>query len=213
MKKTVALLIFVFSIFTAKAEINAGYSLEWLCADAGLIAVGKLKSYEKTNSNLMMFLCTFETTEMITGSAQSPVYFIVKYMPEDSLKKYVSEKTPMLVFLKETTRPYKTKTMHTSWQTMETYNSHPAMMNLDTPPKWLIKAEGFMPMTKREDILSFCRSCLIKLGEYQILGKTVFENFLEVPYQTEAYLLLFSGSTCYLKVPDFMFPKSTEKIK
>lgn len=212
MKKTGLLLLFVFSVFSGYSEINIGNSIEWLCADAGLIATGKLKSYTKASTGNNLWLCTFETNDILKGTSASPVDFIINYIAEDSLKKYVSEQTSMLIFLKENEKPYKSNKIKTAWYMMETYNSIPAFINLVTPPQALITAFTFTTLTNRDLILSVCRLTLKKIAEYEIQGKTVFMNYLELPFQTEAFNLLYSGSSCYLTVPHFMFAESKEKL-
>lgn len=212
MKKIGLLLLFVFSVFPGYSEINIGNSVEWLCADAGLIATGKLKSYAKASSGNNLWICTFETLEIYKGSTQSPVDFTINYIPEDSLKKYVSDQTTLLVFLKESEKSYKSKKTQTSWFVMETCNSAPAMVNLLAPQQVLVSAYGFTVLSYRELIISVCRLCLKRIAEYEVQGKTVFMNYLEIPFQTPAYSLLYSGSKCYLTVPHFMFPDSKEKL-
>jgi len=195
-----------------RSEINVGNSIEWLCADAGLIATGKLKSFARANSGVHLWLCTMETMEIMKGTTESPVTFVINNISEDSLKKYVLEQTTLLVFLKETEKPFKSKKAEASWSIIDAFNSFPALVNLFTPQQVLISANTFSTLTYRDLIISFCRICLKKIAEYEIQEKSVFMNYLEVPFQTVAYNLLYSGSSCYLAVPDFMFPESKEKL-
>lgn len=212
MKKTGLLLLFVFSLFSASAEINIGNSIEWLCADAGLIATGRLKSYAKAEAGNNLWTCTIETMEILKGTTESPLEFTINNIAEDSLKKYVSEQTTLLIFLKESEKPFKNKKVKTSWYIMETINSVPALINLLKPQEGLITAQTFSVLNYRDLIISVCRLCLKKIAEYEIQGETVFMNYLEIPFKTPAYSLLYSGSACYLTVPDFMFPESKEKL-
>ncbi len=212
MKKIVLFLCFVLTFFILKAEINVGNSVEWLCADADLIAVGTLKTYTKSATDDQIFVCTFETTEMLIGTSLSPIVFAIHYISEDSLKKYEEQQINLLVFLKENKTNSKTKGSKSQWTAMETYNSLPAFVNLATPQQVLITASSFTVLSNREKIISSCRRILKEISEYQIMGKTVFKNYLQIPYQTIAFNLLYSGSSCYLNVPDFMFPDSKEKM-
>jgi hypothetical protein len=212
MKKISVLLLFLcLSFFNSQAEINIGNSVEWLCADAGMIATGIVSSYTRCTTTGNIWVCTFATVEILRGSTESPVYFTIN-LTEDSLKKYVSQKTPLLVFLKENEKPFKCKNIKASWYAMESYNSIPVLINLNSTPKILISGQGFIPLTGRETILSYTRSILMKLAGYEILGKTVFMNYLEIPVTTSVFNLLYQGSACYLTVPDFMFPDSKEKL-
>jgi len=212
MKKIVFLFACLFIIFEVKAEINIGNSIEWLCADAGLIATGKMKSYSKATSGNNLWICTFETQEIFKGTTVSPVSFTLNNINEDSLKKYVSEQTLLLVFLKENEKPYKKMKTETLWYAMETCNSVPAMINLFSPQQLLISAYSYSVLQTLEMIVSVCRMNLKKVAEYEVQGHTVFMNYLLIPYQTPAYSILYSGSSCYLAVPDFMFPDSKEKL-
>ncbi|HNW70344.1 MAG TPA: hypothetical protein PKI01_08075 [Bacteroidales bacterium] len=212
MKKTGLLLLFIFTIFSGYSEINIGNSIEWLCADAGLIATGKLKSYTKVNSDNNLWLCTFETEHLLKGPSLSPVIFTINNTTEDSLKKYVLQQTNLLVFLKESKKQIKNKNIETPWFVLESCNSMPAFVNLGSPQQVLATAFTFSVLSDSKLILSICRSCLQKIAEYEIQGKTVFMNYLETPFQTEAFNLLYSGSKCYLAVPHFMFPESKEQL-
>jgi hypothetical protein len=213
MKKVLLSSFLLLLFFTySHAEINIGNSIEWLCADAGIIASGKLKSYTKASTGNNLWLCTFETIDILKGTSASPVDFTINYIAEDSLKKYVSEQTPLFVFLKESEKPYKSKKIETSWYIMETCNSVPAFINLNTPQQTLVTAYTFSILSYSDLIVSVCRLCLKKIAEYEVQGKTVFLNYLEIPFKTPAFSLLYSGSSCYLTVPDFMFPDSKEKL-
>ncbi|HQP16887.1 MAG TPA: hypothetical protein PLB59_13075, partial [Bacteroidales bacterium] len=211
MKNTVVLLLFVFTPFAVFSEINTGNSLEWLCADAGLIARGHIISYSKTNTEKNNFIIVFETKEIFKGTTESPVEIVTATIAEDSLKKYTEEKTPLLVFLQEGEKSFRDKKKKTPWHIMEACNAVSALINLAAPQQVLIKASTFTILGSREQIIAECRLSLKKIAGYEVQGKTVFMNYLTVPFQTQAYGLLYSGSTCYLAVPDFMFPDSREK--
>jgi hypothetical protein len=213
MKKTYALfLFFSCSASFMKAEINIGNSIEWLCADAGIIARGILQSHSKCTDGNNTYVCIFATTEMLRGSTATPVTFIISNLADDSLKKYESQKTPLLIFLKEFEKNIKCQKSETSLQVMECYNSMPALVNLDTPPHLLLSAQGFLALNNRETIISYCRIVLKKIAEYEIIGHTVFMNYLEIPTQSIIFNLLYQGSSCFLSVPHFLFPESKEKL-
>jgi len=195
-----------------KAEINVGNSVEWLCEDAGMIARGILQSHTSCSLGNNTFICTFITGEILRGSTANPVTFIISNIPEDSLKKYETQNTPLLIFLKEFEKDLKCGKSSTSWETMECYNSMPALINLNTPPKMIFSAQGFLILDNRETIISYCRMVMKKLAEYEIMGHSVFMNYLEVPTQSAIFNLLYQGSSCFLSVPDFLFPESKEKL-
>jgi hypothetical protein len=213
MKNTIVMFFVVFfTITSSKAEINVGYSIEWLCADADMIVTGILQSHIKCTNGKNAYLCTFISSDILRGSTANPVTFIISNFSEDSLTKYEKQKTPLLIFLKEFEKNIKCQKSATSWQAMECYNSMPAMINLYTPPKLLLSAQGFLVLSNRETIISYCRILMKTLAEYEIMGHTVFMNYLSVPTQSEIYGLLYRGSSCFLCVPHFMFPESKEKI-
>ncbi len=212
MKRAIVFICLLISLCSLKAEINVGNSVEWLCADAELIAVGTLTSYTKSPTDNFMFVCTFESTEVLFGTSSSPLVFAMHYLAEDSLKKYALQKIPMLVFLKENKTNPKSKETKAPWNMMEVYNALPAFVNLTTPQQLLIKATDFKVLASSEKIIPYCRQVLKKIAEAQIMGETVFQNYLQIPYQTIAFNLLYSGSSCYLYVPNFMLPESKEKL-
>ena len=213
LKRISVLLSFLcLSMGFTKAEINVGNSVEWLCADAGFIASGTLTSYVKCSTSNNTWICTFQIFAKLKGTTESPVYFSLNYLPEDSLKKYQSEKTPLLVFLKENEKPFKFNKITANWFAMEAYNGIPALINLKTPPLILISAQGFFALESGETILSYCTMTITKIAEYEAKPKNVFQNYLEIPYQSTAFKLLYQESSCYLSVPDFMFPESKAKL-
>lgn len=213
MKKNLILLFALsFTITYSKAEINVGNSVEWLCTDAGMIATGILQSHSKCTIGNNTYVCTFITGDILRGSAANPVTFIISNFPDDSLTKYETQKIPLLIFLKEFEKNIKCQKSATSWQIMESYNSIPALVNLYTPPQLLLSAQGFLVLGNRETIISYCRIVLKTLAEYEIMGHTVFMNYLSVPTQSAIYGLLYQGSSCFLSVPHFMYPESKEKI-
>jgi hypothetical protein len=212
--KKLPVLIFILCLTTnfAKAKTNIGNSVEWLCADAGMIARGILQSHTKCTSGNNTYVCTFITAEMLRGSTANPVTFIISNFSDDSLKKYEAQKTALLIFLKEFEKNIKCQKSATSWQVMECYNAIPALINLETPPQLLLSAQGFLVLNNRETIISYCRMVLKTLAEYEIMGHTVFMNYLEIPTQSAIFNLLYQESSCFLAVPHFMFPESKEKI-
>ncbi|HOY31965.1 MAG TPA: hypothetical protein PKW80_08815 [Bacteroidales bacterium] len=212
MKKNGFLLLFLLFFLIAHSEINIGNSVEWLCADAGLIAKGRLISHQKATDGTNLFTCTFETVEILKGSSVSPVNFTIKNIDEDSLNKYISEQTSLLIFMKENEKPFKSKKIRNTWHILETYNSIPALINLVTPQQALITAHTFSVLNDRALIIATCRLWLQKIAAYEILEKTVFMNYLEIPFQSPAFNFLSTGSKCFLTVPDFMFPNSKEKL-
>ncbi|MEI6851498.1 MAG: hypothetical protein WCL06_01600 [Bacteroidota bacterium] len=212
-KKWVLCLILAIPFATAtKAEINVGNSVEWLCADAGMIARGLLQSHTKCTAGNNTFVCTFITGEMLRGTTANPVTFIISNIAEDSLKKYEAQNIPLLIFLKEFEKNLKCQKSQTTWEVMECYNAMPALINLDNPPQLLLSAQGFLVLNQRETIITYCRMVLKTLAEYEVMGHTVFMNYLQIPYESPVFNLLYQGSSCYLTVPHFMFEESKEKL-
>lgn len=210
MKKLLSTTLFFILVYKIFAEINIGNSIEWLCTDAVIIAKGTLLSFEKQETGTHQWLCTFETVEALKGSSASPLQFFVSNIAEDSLTKYISEKTNLLIFLHENQK--RDKKLKTQWVVMETYNSNPALVNLISPQKILISAVDFSVLSSQDIILSKCRTILKSIAMYESGNKTAFLNYLEIPIDTEAFGLLYSGSSCILQVPDFMFPDSRKKL-
>jgi hypothetical protein len=177
-----------------------------------MIARGLMQSHTKCTNGNNTYVCTFVTDEILRGSTANPVTFIISNFSDDSLTKYELQKTPLLIFLKEFEKDIKCQKSSTSWQTMECYNSMPALINLETPPKLILSGQGFLVLNQRETIMSYCRIVLKKLAEYEIMGHTVFMNYLAIPTQSDIFNLLYQGSSCFLSVPHFMFPDSKEKL-
>lgn len=195
-------MIYLFSFFSFlfPQEINMANSVEWLCYDANTIALVKVDSYEEKSGKgnnlewdgIMKATITkqFKGTEPMLKTIT--IYTRLAYNFDGKYKNMVGKER--IVFLKDQgCDKY-------CWYTVA--DDDRAVVDPQSPGSLLLKGDFTYLKTKGE-IEDYVVNCVEKLK-----GKIANKHFLEVPYETEAYGALYSGSACYLMVPDIMFPNA-----
>ncbi|MEI6764325.1 MAG: hypothetical protein WCM76_01715 [Bacteroidota bacterium] len=194
-----------------KAEINAGSSIEWLCASADIVATGKITSVCSVKGQNGITGCVFKVSQYLKGNASGDLYFYVPWFASDSLQKLKKNESEIIVFLKKADNIYTSGNKTFDYIVMESYNSVPALAKLEKPQKAFISAANFKLLTTGTQILECSRKAISRMQEYtQTQQKEIKRHYLEIPYNTDAWDLLYSGSSCFLYVPAFMFPESNE---
>ena len=198
-------------VCSIKAEINVGASLEWLCASADIVATGKITAVSGFKGQDGITGCVFSVTQILKGNAAGELCFYVPWFSADSLKKLKKDDAEVIVFLNRSQNNYASGNKVFDYIVMESYNSVPALARLEKPQKTFISAQDFKLLTKGDQILERSRKAITRLQEYVTTEqKVVKRHYLDIPYNTDAWELLYSGSSCFLYVPAFMFPESNE---
>ncbi len=60
--------------------------------------------------------------------------------------------------------------------------------------------------------LTLAEPAIMKLKFIKAPPKAAKRYFLEVPFDSEVHQALYSGSACYLYVPDLIFPRAKPKL-
>ncbi|MBI5219476.1 MAG: hypothetical protein HY958_11150 [Bacteroidia bacterium] len=204
---------FIFCALVSKAEINVGYSIEWLCAKADVIVKGNITSVDMKDDNVV---CSFDISDRYKGglTQMSTEFTLVSGKNYDgNLKKYIMNGKELIVFL---VKPGKDqKNVKTEYISM--VEEGPGLffiIDLSSPGNRLISASDFKVIKDELSIISKCKNIIGKFNDY-IANHKRYEpqrNYLAIPLDTEAYKLLYSGSKCYLYVPDFLYKESKNKF-
>lgn len=196
MKKYILIFVFLLYALYGKAEINMAASLEWLCVDADVVLKGKVISViENKSVQGLSATITVMKAEVYKGQMPDTFKVMTDYYSPNWLTKSFQEKS-MLMFLKY--NPDQEKVFHPL-----KIGSSQGWSFLELGEKAKAYAGNFKVLKTEKEIIDYILP-LIK----QTDGKSGKMHLLEIPYETEAFQDLYSGSSCYLYVPDFMFPKS-----
>jgi hypothetical protein len=193
-------MIYLFSLFTFlfPKEINLANSVEWLCYESGTIALVKVDSFVEHNNfesdgeMMATIIKQYKGTEpilkTISINTKTDYYFAGSF--NDMIGK------ERFVFLKD-----QGCSKYCSYTVVD---EDRAVVDPQNPGSILLKGD-FTYLKNKTEIEAYIIDCVEKLK-----GKTANKYFLEVPYESEAYGALYSGSSCYLMVPDVLYPKATK---
>ena len=119
---------------------------------------------------------------------------------------------PIIVFLSKNNET--TNETFLNDKLVPTNSSFPlSVMNLDKPGKYVIDT-NFKVLKKREEIIANSKKTLDLMESYSRKNSSakIESRILEIPPDSEAFTSLYSGSSCYLIVPNFMFSEAKKSI-
>lgn len=193
MKSALSILLYFVISLTLRAEISVGASLEWLADTSASVGIYQVtESRHESDSAFQLF---FRLDEKLKGappqSATSP-YWV--RLPKGAQPPSVSTGERFLIFLKHDKKDAP-RVAH--------------LINLSKPQTGGMDSVAinckFEVLTDQSKILEVVKERIkthptatpTKLGEYPASKFDV-----EVPFDTPAHQVLYSGSTCYLFVPE-----------
>ena len=181
------------------AEIAVGTSIDWLCYDADVILIGRLtetvenkkadpySDYLNTSRmNVSVIIKGEMTTDKLQFSTRLP------YIGGHQLKNLVGK--DIVVFLKTNAGHY------------HAWDAGYSVVCLDDPQQHALSGE-FTCLKNRQEITGYIEETLKKLE-----GKTAEPYYLEIPKDTEVHGVLYGGSSCYLIVPNVLYPKARKNF-
>ena len=198
------------------AEIMVGTSVEWLTCSADAVAMGMLKQTgEKKGVHSVIYESyTLNVLETIKGDKnQTELHFVVRVLSTNSsIKELANSGHPVIVFLSKYSDGGNETFLNN--KLVPTNKSFPlSIINLDKPDKFVMDTK-FNLLKKKENIIETSRNTLELMQNFskKDVSAKIESRVLEVPFDSEAYTSLFSGSVCYLTVPNFMFPDAKKSI-
>jgi hypothetical protein len=192
-------------------EINFQYSVEGLTVYADAVVCARLidlaetkdKGGQPMNSSLLL------VTHAIKG-AKSGDTLCFSWSVGSMEADFNAEG---LFFLRRTEQAYgRDGYSCDTWSAMPPEGPRFEWLPLDGQRLSLLSGRGFREMTTEVEIVNACRLAAEAEAEFrdQTMGEEPVIGYLEVPEDTDAYGALYSGSSCYLRVPMFMFRDAKE---
>lgn len=195
MKQLLASLLFSLLAFSAISEINMAPSLEWLCTDADIVSTGRMIGIEtREDSTGFYSVLTIDIISNFKGFATSTI-MVITTTQNNSWNNAESAGDEILVFLKQDTLNKGRYTLLTLYGSNEW-----SVIPLETGKAF---TGDFRVLKERIEITNYCTESLLRIA-----GRKGKLHIIEIPWDTEAMRELYSGSTCYLYVPDFLYPES-----
>ncbi len=219
MKKIINLIILIAILampIIAFAEIMVASALEWLSCSAEIVAVGKIKNISITKGihSVIYEDVTVEIHELLKGDIHDKeITFCLRTLSSEPNAKSLMNSEEGILFFLSSSKDHGSE-HHLDNKLVPTSLDFPlSIINLSSPSKFIFNME-FENVKDRDKILLTCRRTLNKLKEYKLSGPNmeIEKHYLKIPWDTQASKTLYSGSTCYLYVPNFMSEESEENF-
>ncbi len=218
-------LLFVFlSPMKVFAEINIAPSIEWLCVDADIIFHCKIIEIKKIEIDDRIYEeCTVIVDEELKRvyneedekageneeDGKEKFKFIYRGYYWDSLDKFYEK--DLLIFLKKDEEADSTKFLYGKYVlSLDEYYSFVDLSHL----KDRMISGTFKVLENKEKLLNLCREIIKETKDF-IKANADYEiksMYLETAWDTMAFKVLYSGSSCYLIVPNFLFPEAKDDL-
>lgn len=181
-------------------EINIANSIDWLCYQSGTVATVKVTSVKEESFHIMDYESevTIYANISRTYKGNEPlsrdiiIYSRLTYVGMDKWKNMLGKE--VLVFLKDLI--CERQCAYGIW------DDDRGMIPVDSPGTKALTGD-FNYLEDSNDIINYVVDRIT-----QLKGKKAESHFLEVPMDTKAFGALYGGSSCYLIVPDVLYPKS-----
>lgn len=204
---SIFLSLFIFFVARSSAEINIANSIEWIMCQSDLVVKGNVTYVDMKGDKLS---CTIEITEGLKGTLSvTTLDFTLPSSKSmtDRLKKIMVGNKDIIVFLKNNN--VEKKKMPAEYTPIcDDGSGLYYVVDLSDPMNMLISASDFKVLKDPISIIQKCKYIASQVNT--ILDKkkrSEFKKyFLSVPFETEAYYVIYSGSSCFLYVPDALFP-------
>lgn len=209
---------------SSRAEINMSESLELLVTKADWIVAGRITKLSPAdpaargkNSDLTLVIVQpTETVKAPTREAPRPAVCIgVRGFAAATLAEYQKQGTELLFFLEQTIQATSyEKVLCDLWPIRNQGSSQPYIVSLSNPGKQLLSATTFKVLKDRATILAACKDTMKRFPwpDKRKPDDGPQAVFLELPFESEAFQALYSGSACFLYVPEGMFPKAKRTL-
>jgi tryptophan-rich sensory protein len=184
----------------AQAELMVGESLEWIVADSDLIVTGSITKVEVFEDERKVSLeeATVQVNETIKGRTTEPLLFLVRCVGiNEKPSKWQEEGVELLLFLVKSSR-YEAldPEYRKSDFALRLWGAELSFVRLNNRPQTGLFTMDFDVLEKRNDILKAVRSAANCRPT-----SLPPEHRVEVPFDSEVFRTLYSGSSVRLIVP------------
>lgn len=209
------LLLIAFNCYSihAKSEINVGNSIEWLIVYADLIVKGNITYVDMKGEKI---ICTIEISDGLKGMLSVTTLdfsMLSSKIQTDRLKKIMVGNKDVIVFLKNVNAGKK-KMAPEYTPVLDEGSGVYYIVDINDPGNMLISASDFKILKDAGSIIQKCKSVASQINT--ILEKKKNYEFkkyyLSIPFEAEAYNVLYSGNSCFLYVPEAFFPSAKSNL-
>jgi len=197
------------------AEINVGITVEWLSHQSSLIARATPIALENISGpgDTQFTKTRFRLDEVIKGpqsDGDSVTIYDFSYNKADvlGLAQARKDKKQLLVFATVAKNSFKQidgkYVLTQTRQFKSAYYPGKPIKNLFTP--------DFKLVSTYQDLLSRAKAQTSHEAalEHRYWNGSIVKKSLEVPFESQAHSYLYTGSTCYLWIPEYKQEKSTK---
>jgi tryptophan-rich sensory protein len=184
----------------AHAELMVGESLAWIVADSDLIVRGTIAKVEafKDEQETAWEQATVQVNETIKGKTAGPPTFLVRCVgTKEKPSKWQQEGVELLLFLVKSRRY---ESLDPDYRKIDLalrlWGSQLSFIRSNNKPQTGLFTMDFNALKRRNDILKAVRSA----AAYRPDNRPP-EHRVEVPFESEVYRTLYSGSSVRLVVP------------
>lgn len=185
---------------SAHAELMVGESLEWIVADSDLIVKGTIVKVESFNDEQQTAWeeATVQVNETIKGTPANALTFLVRCVGiTEKPSKWHQEGVELLLFLVESGRYESLDPDYGKADSaLRLWGADSSFIRLNNEPQAGLFTMDFNVVKERNDILKAVHSAAL----YRPANRPL-EHRVEVPFDSEVYQTLYSGSGVQLVVP------------
>jgi hypothetical protein len=203
----------------ARAEIALAESIEWLAASADRVVVGRIVSFKGADpgaqgKNRGLALATVRVAETLKGAGDKDALCVgLRDVDERRADGWRKDGTDLIFFLGTSIQATSFERRVCNHWPLRGGDALPFVVPLEKPGNRLLGATTFKVLKQRGAILAAARDALRRLAAAAgSPPRAAKRYFLEVPFESEVHKVLYSGSACYLYVPDLIFPKAKPKL-
>lgn len=203
----------------ARAEIAIEDSIEWLCARADRVLVGRVTSLQPATATAGksrgLALLAVQPSATLKGPPAPAVCVGVRDEPSAPLERAAAQGTELLFFLSETVQATSYKGLTCNLWPLRDSNAGAWVVPLASPGRRLLSAASAQVLKERGAILTACQQALVRLPPEQraVAAPESEHALLEVRPGTPVYEVLYGGSACYLGVPRRLFPAARPSLR
>ena len=207
-------------LLDCRAEIAGAFSVEWLTCASDVVAVGKITSVKNSKGpgQVIYADCILTVSELIKGPPAKEISFCYRYLSESFT--WTAPQTDLLVCLSRYKTSYDEARLHLYTAPhyearlhnllMPTNQDHPfSLITLPSTDRYVFGGQ-LKQLTARDSILQVARSAASAHASRRDSEPTfqLKPRRIDVDFDTEAWKVLYAGSSCFIQVPEFMFPES-----
>lgn len=212
--KKIFLVVSFFISQLVNAEINMGWSVEGLTVQSDWVVSGKLVSIDSTATTKggdQLLTCGLKVTKLFKGETKEEMIYFGARQYYNIETFYAMKDREVMVFLEQTEQALSFNgNKYFKWAIDNIGGGVPLVIDMEKINKQIFCASTFKLIKDRYMLEQTINYSLQQLEKYLKKHKAeeIKIQFLDIPEETEAMDILYSGSACFLYVPHFMFPKS-----